>query len=239
MSGGYGTLRTTELLDISGSSTPSSLDLPGDRCLHSSHYLPLSGSLLVCGGACGGASSSCISTTNPVTGPWSSHSTTVKERRDHSGAVVNNTVYLVAGYPGSSRQTTEILDEATGTWSLGPQLPHNLAHGSCSTPSSETMIIISGGNNGLNKVTELDTTTGVYTSLANMPRQRRYHGCTVFTAEGGKRYLVVAGGESSSRLKDSDVLDISANTWHTGGDMSQARKYAQVVRVNNRVVILG
>ena len=31
MSGGYGTLWSTELLDISGSATPASLDLPGDR----------------------------------------------------------------------------------------------------------------------------------------------------------------------------------------------------------------
>ena len=97
--------------------------------------------------------------------------------------------------------------------------------------TSPTTILVTGGNYSRNKVVELDIVTGKYRRLPDMRVERWRHGCTRI---GNK--VVVAGGY---RDKTSEILDLDTETWSMAGDMTTERKYAQLVTVNGRVVVMG
>ena len=137
----------------------------------------------------------CLSTTDPVAGPWTLHSTTVRKRFRHSGAVAGDRLYLLAGWHEEAAQTTEWIAAGSTEWTLGPDIPHSVGYGSCSVSPSPTAVIITGGARSPGKAARLDVTTDVWTDLPDLPRPRHYHGCAVVDrGEKNKKYLVVAGG---------------------------------------------
>ena len=112
----------------------------------------------------------------------------------------------------------------------------------CAVTSSPTKIIITGGQDSKDKVSELDLTTGAWFSLPKLPRGRMDHGCTVVTS-GDHKYLVVAGGNNGQYPNDcdssSDILDLNNYKWFTGGQLNIRRNRLELLTVNNRVVLLG
>ena len=119
------------------------------------------------------------------------------------------------------------------------QCPVCIAWGSCSVAASPTEIIVTGGACGGDNVQmqKLDVTTNTWTKLEDMPRKRFWHGCSLFEKEG-KKYIVVAGAENANQ-ESSDIYDVSADSWITGGNMNKYRRYPEIVTVNNRVVVIG
>merc|ERR550519_9681 len=93
ISGGYGTLESTEVLDLESSHcsiTTALLDC-GYRYGFSSHVL--NNSLVICGGHGGITATECMVSSAPAgawsmeNGAWRDHSTLTGERSFHSGAV--------------------------------------------------------------------------------------------------------------------------------------------------------
>ena len=112
------------------------------------------------------------------------------------------------------------------TWTEGPPIPYSISGASCAVAVDPTTIIITGGfPDSLTKVARLDVTTGVWSSLPDLPRNRSHHGCAVVTNSGGDRFLVVAGGETTGRRynNSTDILDLASVEWSTGGEMNEAR----------------
>jgi hypothetical protein len=200
------------------------------RLAHSSHSL--NEKVIICGGR--STLYSCITSTSPARGDWVHHSTTTDERYRHSGTVVGDTIYLVAG-TGSSRQTTEQL--VNNRWVAGPNIPYRVGYGSCSVTTSDTTILLIGGFDNSEKVVEMNVTTGEWRQLPDIPEGRWGHGCT-----GYGSYVIVAGGYSDSAgtsLKSSYRLNLENEQWTRIGDMEEVRSGPELVTVNNRVIVIG
>jgi len=232
---------STEVLDLE-SSTCSRIttDLPDWRVGHTSHLL--NNRTVICGGMWVGTKyteSSCTVSSSPAKGDWRSHSTMTVKRDGHSGAVVGDKIYLVAGsVDSSSRSTTEYWDGER--WQEGPRLPHDVRAGSCTVVTSPTTILVTGGweKKDQKKVVELNISTGKSRYLPEMLHRRRDHGCTIVG-----RKVVMAGGVDwtgvGDALKTSEILDLDTETWSMAGDMTTKRSLPQMVTVNGRVIILG
>ena len=146
----------------------------------------------------------------------------------HSGTVIDNRIYLVSGYGRPASQTTEYSDGER--WIGGPHLPYEVDAGSCTVTTSPTTILVTGGGGTerpLNKVVELNITTGRWRHLASMRDARCYHGCTLVG-----RNLVVAGGWNGDRQGNmekgwttSEILDLDTEQWSRAGDMTKAVSY--------------
>merc|ERR1719309_1741391 len=126
---------------------------------------------------------SCFVSSSPATGDWRTGSALVGDRSSHSGAVVGDKIYLVASSYVGHRQTTEYGDGER--WEEGPRLPHVVGGGSCTVTTSPTTILVMGGNGdgrsgqALNKVIELNITSGKWRYLPDTGEKRYGHGCTV------------------------------------------------------------
>lgn len=228
ISGGGSTETPTEVLDIESSTcSRTTANLPDRRYSHTSHLL--NNSMVICGGWYD-TFSSCIVSSSPATGDWRNHSTMTGSRRYHSGTVVGDKIYLVAGgASGSSSQTTDYWDGER--WEEGPRLPHDVWYGSCTVTTSPTTILVTGGRDGDNRVVELDIVTGQYRRMSDMTEEREGHGCTRI----GNKVVVVGGW----RDKTSEILDLDTETWSMAGNMTKERWAAQLVTVNGRVLVMG
>jgi len=220
--------RTTA--DLCASSALACSLIPHTRRAHSSHQL--NNSLVICGGY-DGRWNDCIgtATATATTGGWAPHSTTGKQRENHSGTVVDNKIYLV----GLS-QTTEYWDGER--WQEGPRLPHKVGGGSCTVTTSPTTILVTGGAYNGKKVVELNITTGRWRYLPDMEGKRKSHACTLIG-----RKVVVAGGwnarHSERKVNTTEILDLDTEQWSRAGDLTPGRDNHQMVTVNERVIILG
>jgi len=227
---------STEVLDLESSPcSRTTADLPDRRRYHSSHLL--NNSLVICGGYF--TLDSCITSSSPTTGDWRNHSTMTEPRYGHSGSVIGNKMYLVAGVGRAdhSRPTGHTTDYWDGErWEEGPRLPHKVGDESCTVTISPTKILVTGGIIGGSKVVELNINTGRWRNLANMKGTRWGHACLVVG-----RKVVVAGGSPNGRYaqKTSEILDLDTEQWSMAGDLTTERDNAKLVTVNGRVIILG
>ena len=124
--------RSTELLDLGGTTLPATADFPDQRGWFQGHYLPPSldnidsSSVLVCGSEYGGqnARRQCTIATDLVNGPWEGSGVvglTNHNQYYQSGAVLGDRVYLM---PGRGTNTgTEWLNTTTLSWTTGPDTP--------------------------------------------------------------------------------------------------------------------
>jgi len=231
----------TEVLDISSSSSPCSRttgDLPESRYRHSMDKM--GDAIIICGGGDGSTETSCVSSRN-ASGPWLHHSTTNSLRYDHSSAIADGRLHLLAGYSIESEATMESFDE--GGWTE-KRLPYTIGTGSCSVQTSHDSFIVTGGISPGNYPTSQtwEWKAGTWRELEEMKVGRASHACGTIV-KGGKVFLFVAGGIDGywNTIQYSEVF--AEGKWQEMGDLVKGRWGAKIVTVRvggiQKMIIMG
>jgi len=144
-----------------------------------------------------------------------------------------------------------MFDPATQEWIQGPEIPENRRRGSSGLVVYNDKFYVVGGNtaghNGgyVSWFDEYDPKTGIWTPLADAPRERdHFHSAVI----GDKLY--VAGGRLSGgfggvfapTIPEVDVYNFTTATWETlpsAQNIPTPRGGASVANFNNKLLVIG
>ncbi len=155
---------------------------------------------------------------------------------------VNGKIYTFGGLYHSS---TEIYNPDTNTWSLGTPMPSSL-HSFGSAVLGDKIYVVGGrASNGSNSVKSIYIYDTVKDTWATGPNLRKgLEACSVEII--GNKLYVIGGvsytGTSSSQvyLTDTDILDLSTETWSYGTSIRPAftQQFGSCV-IDNQIYLLA
>jgi non-specific serine/threonine protein kinase len=139
----------------------------------------------------------------------------------------------------------DVLDPATGAWSLGPDLPADAPKHHLSVAVVDDVIYVLGGFDGILGATQPFRPIGVayalrggaWVKLAPPPLAR---GGATAQAIDGKIY--VTGGaptEEQPSYDELDVYDIAGDSWVLGPPLPTAREHLASCAVNGTMIVVG
>ena len=119
------------------------------------------------------------------TGSWEESAPMLSPRGNHVSGRAGGKVVVVGGRGGGSTyETGEALDEATGVWEEISDYPDR-RETACAVAIDESRIIVTGGlGNGNVFCNIYDVDTGEWTEAPEMSFPRYDHGCMKFNLEG-------------------------------------------------------
>ncbi len=162
-------------------------------------------------------------------------------RDDFGTAVVGDDIWVLGGMTGDRGRrldSIEVLDTATGGWSMPDfRLPEGLA--SFESAAVGERIYLFGGldvrSNASDFAAVLDTRTGRWRRLPNLPAPRYAH---TVTLHGGLIHVI--GGEGPDGAVDQvDVFDPATETWGAGTPMPEVRNSHDAVSTGEVIYVLG
>jgi N-acetylneuraminic acid mutarotase len=178
------------------------------------------------------------------TGEWGSRAPLIENNSEFALAEANGKLYVLGGYPpqqgpNRTKNTVQIYDIASDTWTLGPPLPQPNNHGMAASVGGK-IYLLGGqttddqqGATAVNTVYEFDPARGTWVGKANMPTARSGG---VAVASGGKIY--VAGGRVP-RGNDFAAYDVATDTWEVLPDLPSQRNHIAGAAINGRIHIVG
>jgi hypothetical protein len=171
---------------------------------------------------------------------WATKANMPTGRYGMAAGVVNNKIYAIGGYNGSSSLTTvEEYDPATNTWTTKTPMPtsrYGLAAGVVNNK-----IYAIGGYGGLTTVGEYDPAINTWTNCssfggcASMPTGRSLLAVGVVN----NKIYAIGGYNGSSSLTTVEEYDPATNQWTTKAPMLTGRNSLAVGVVNNKVYAIG
>lgn len=174
----------------------------------------------------------------PNTAPsWSALANLPSARSYHSIVTVNNRIYVIGGYNGSSDlNLVEEYNPATNTWVTKKPMPTARRWATAAVVNNR-IYVIGGEKAGTSQtVNEMyDPATDTWTTRAAMSTGRK----SAASAVVGNRIYVLGGRTGSSALKTNQEYDPASNTWATKRDMPTARMWLAAQAVNGRIYAIG
>jgi hypothetical protein len=164
-----------------------------------------------------------LNTSTNFTGSYWNAVASMTTARAYCGVVtVNDKVYVIGGYDGSSYLgTCEEYDPSTNTWATKTSMPTPRAGLALATDLG--VIYAIGGEDGtgfLGTCEMYDPSTDTWTSLTPMPTARRGLGAT-YSFFTNKVYAI--GGTNGTTLATNEEYDPATNTWAAKAAMPTAR----------------
>lgn len=219
------------------------------------------GLIYLVGGTDGSAAVGRVDVFDPATNAWSQGPALPIPVWNCMVAAVGQKVYVIGGALSASGQTAivslvQVLDVATGTWSMGPKLPYAVQ--AAAVAAVQDRIYVFGGRTGTGdesasavaRLMILDTVQGTWGEGAALGSGRA--GLQAAVANGK---VVVAGGSANSApLNSVDCYDPASDTWTqikpasasaSGDAASQAVTLKSAVTghcmdgVNDKVYVMG
>ena len=123
-------------------------------------------------------------------GSWQHLQDTMHQRRHHSSATTKDAVLLIGGtiaYSGEDfTDTTELIPVDGSPAQPGPfTVRHKEMH--CTIQTSDDVIVVTGGYNTFDFVTQYHLTDGTDTPLTSMGQGRHGHACGVYQDTNGQQ----------------------------------------------------
>ena len=141
---------------------------------------------------------------------WTEFATNTNNHKYGAGTVVNDALFVFAGYETTSSPYSEFV-YSNGSTEHGPDLDITTGkdYGMCLVTLSSGNIMVMGGYKNAKRVGLFNPTTGSYISKGGMNFERKYSACTVFySAKHGNREVVyVGGGYQTDSCKTAELLD--------------------------------
>jgi hypothetical protein len=254
VAGGFGEsiqTKTAELYDPSTgiwSNTPAEMS-----AFHSSGtatLLPSSGSekILIAGGWTGSINTSECELYDRNTNSWSTASSMLSGRSDHSATFSNGKVLVVGGYNGAVNLTScELYDPLTNAWTeAGSLITGRSSH--TATRLSNGKILVTGGYNPnagyqLSSTEIYDPATNTWSQGPEMSTVRNQHAATLL-ADGN---VLIAGGEQFTGAipyayegtTSVDLYNFTTNTISPVEQLPTGLSYLKMVSVGNVALVIG
>jgi N-acetylneuraminic acid mutarotase len=170
------------------------------------------GAILVVGGCCDGSGNALQTAEfySPSTNAWSTVASMPTARMSLALTYAAGKFYALGGTDaqGNTMSTVEEFNPSSGTWSAGPDLPQDACNLGAVTGSDGRVYAFGGmhfncnaqpGWQGLNTADALNTSTGVWTAVKNIPTDHTYVGRSQFgiTVGSDNRIYIIGGLEGS------------------------------------------
>ncbi|WP_405415753.1 putative Ig domain-containing protein [Maribacter sp. Asnod1-A12] len=142
-------------------------------------------------------------------------------------------------------------DPATEEWIQGPEIPTSRRRGSAGLVMYNNKFYVVAGNTighdggYVSYFDEFDPATGVWTPLADAPRERDHFAAVVIDDKlyvSGGRLSGGAGGVFAPTISEVDVYDFTNETWSTlptAQDIPTSRGGASAVNFNDKLMVIG
>jgi N-acetylneuraminic acid mutarotase len=177
---------------------------------------------------------------DPTTDSWASRSAMPTARGSPAAAAVGSEIYVAGGDPGGS--DFAVYDPATDTWQPLPPMPTARQHLGAAGVGGRFYAVggrssLGAGQNNVDANEVFDPATGVWTSLAPLPRARS--GLAVAAAG---RFVLAFGGEGNTEspdgtFPDADAYDTVLATWTTLSPMPTPRHGIGAANLGGRIHI--
>jgi len=220
---------SVELLHGDGTPWCRLPELPQDRYYHTQSGL----------GACGGSPKSATTTTcvRFSGGSWSPSHNLQQARWHHSSWASPAGTVLMGGDYSGSRQTTELLDEATVDSVMHFSLRYDTRF-ACSIEMAE-VVILTGGADTRSLVTVYNN-AGFVGDLPSLNTGRYSHGCGHFVNTDNQVVYLVAGGYTgSSYLTSTELLVDGDSSWVEAAPLPLAMSGLGTVSLDNTIISTG
>ena len=161
-------------------------------------------------------------------------------RTEVAGAFWDGKIAVAAGFasPDQVVDRLDLFDVATGTWSVGPPLPHQYDHSSLAELGGRLYIVggYTGGlSNPTNEVWSLGPGEPAWTLESDLATRR---GALATGSAGGK--LVAVGGvdENGDVLSTTEIFTPGAG-WSAGPNLSIPREHLAAAGAGDKVYAIG
>ena len=146
-------------------------------------------------------------------------------RANHASVTIENVgTYLIGGYQGSAKRTTDFLAAGSTEWVAGPAIPVDMNKPCVLRISQLSFLIIFGNDIREYQVDITDPTNNSgWQSASKFPQLQtsRYNqpGCSKIGDQ-----VVIAGGYDSGFVRSTEVLDLSTRSIVYAGDLTSPRQ---------------
>ena len=183
---------------------------------------------------------------DPVTDTWTTKTPMLTPRGSHCTSVVDGKIYIIGGMTSGPsfwegmRDTVEIYDPVTDSWSIGASMPTERVFFTTSVVDGKIYAI--GGDlvtmEDISTVEMYDPTTDTWTTKSPMPTARAGH---VAAVVDGIIYVIGGGTHSANPPAFSTVeaYDPATDTWTTKSDLPEEIALACADKIDGNIYIFG
>jgi N-acetylneuraminic acid mutarotase len=169
---------------------------------------------------------------------WQTKASMPTPRYDAASAVVNNKIYIIGGWNGSTTiSKVEEYDPTTNTWVTKASMPTARSAMGCGVVNNK--IYVFGGVNlstYYSKVEEYDPATDTWTTKSNMSIPRGEFSCAVVS---NKIYVFGGYNPSNGTLSITEEYTPATDSWATKANMPTPRYTQNSIAINNKIYVIG
>ncbi|MFN2128278.1 MAG: kelch repeat-containing protein [Anaerolineales bacterium] len=182
----------------------------------------------------------------PVSDTWATKTPMLTPRIGHCTSVVDGKIYVIGGMTSGPsfwegmRDTVEIYDPVTDSWSIGASIPTERAYFTTSVVDGKIYAI--GGDlvtmEDISSVEMYNPVTNTWTTKSPMPTARAGH---VSAVVDGIIYIIGGGTHEADPGGYSvvEAYDPSTDTWTTMADIPEKRALACADTIDGKIYVFG
>ena len=178
-------------------------------------------------------------TTTATTNYWTKGANSVIPKMESAYTSVGDKIYIIAGYGETGKRnknSVEVYDTKTDSWSTAAPVPENLNHASAATLNGKIYLVGGFLDDKIpsNKLFIYDPSTNQWTEGTSMPTAR-----AALTAQFVNGILYAVGGTADGPLKSNEAFDPATNTWTEKAPMPTARQHMASSVVDGKLYVIG
>lgn len=161
-------------------------------------------------------------------------------RSEVGGALWAGKIAVAGGFPGTNQSSDrlDLFDLSSGTWSLGPTLPHHYDHSSLAELDGRLYLV--GGYTGsfanpTNEVWSLGPDEATWTAELALATGRG----ALATASAGGKLIAIGGVDENRTVLTSTEIFTPGDGWTAGPDLSIPREHVGIAATGEKVYAIA